>query len=131
MSNSLWPRGLHQASLSSTSSYSLHNLMSIELVVLNKFCINSVAVHQYLFGLPKCCSGKESTCQCRRCRRHGFDPWVRNILWRRNDNPLQRSCLEDSTEKGAWWTTVYKVAKSWTQLSDWAHTYALKYLNSY
>ena len=28
-------------------------------------------------------SGKESACQCRRHRRHGFDPWVRKISWRR------------------------------------------------
>ena len=26
-------------------------------------------------------SSKESTCQFRSCRRHGFDPWVGNILW--------------------------------------------------
>ena len=24
-------------------------------------------------------------------------------------------------DRGAWWATVYGVAKSWTQLSDWAH----------
>ena len=29
--------------------------------------------------LPRCCSGKESACQCRRWRRHGFDPWVGKI----------------------------------------------------
>ena len=28
-------------------------------------------------------SGKEPTCQCRRHKSHGFDPWVRKILWRR------------------------------------------------
>ena len=28
-------------------------------------------------------SGKESTCQCRRCKRCGFNPWVRKISWRR------------------------------------------------
>ena len=28
-------------------------------------------------------SGKESSCQCRRRKRHGFDPWVGKILWRR------------------------------------------------
>ena len=27
--------------------------------------------------------GKESTCQCRRCKRHSFNPWVRNIPWSR------------------------------------------------
>ena len=28
-------------------------------------------------------SGKECTCQCRRCKRPGFDPWVEKIPWRR------------------------------------------------
>jgi len=28
-------------------------------------------------------SGKEPTCPCRRCKRHGFDPWVGKIPWRR------------------------------------------------
>ena len=31
-------------------------------------------------GLPRWCSGKESTRLCRRC---GFDPWVRKIVWSR------------------------------------------------
>ena len=38
-----------------------------------------------------------------------------------NGNPLQCSCLRNSTERGAWRITV---AKSWIQLSDWAHTHA-------
>ena len=28
-------------------------------------------------------SGKEPACQCRRCKRHKFNPWVRKIPWRR------------------------------------------------
>ena len=32
-------------------------------------------------------SGKESTCQCRRCKRLGFHPWVRKIPWRRAWQP--------------------------------------------
>jgi len=31
-------------------------------------------------GLPRWHKGKESACQCRRCR---FDPWVRKIPWSR------------------------------------------------
>ena len=31
-------------------------------------------------------------------------------------NPLQYSCLENPTDRGAWWTTVYRVAKSRTRL---------------
>ena len=36
-----------------------------------------------------------------------------------NGNPLQNSCLEYSMDRRAWWrATVYRVAKSQTQLSD-------------
>ena len=31
-----------------------------------------------------------------------------------NGNPLQYSCLENSTDRGAWWATVHGVAKSQT-----------------
>ena len=35
-------------------------------------------------GLPRWLSGKEFTCQGRRCR---FNPWVRKIPWRRRLQP--------------------------------------------
>ena len=28
-------------------------------------------------------------------------------------NPLQYSCLENPMDRGAWWATVHRVAKSW------------------
>ena len=31
-----------------------------------------------------------------------------------NGNPLQYSCLQNSTDKGTWWATVHGVAKSQT-----------------
>ena len=31
-------------------------------------------------------------------------------------NPLQYSCLENPTDRGAWQSTVHRVAKSWTRL---------------
>ena len=33
-------------------------------------------------------SGKESTCHCRRRKRHGFDPWGRKIPWRKAWQPI-------------------------------------------
>ena len=33
-------------------------------------------------------------------------------------DPLQYSCLENPMDGGAWWTTVHRVTKSWTRLSD-------------
>ena len=38
--------------------------------------------HRYLWIL-RWFSGKEPVCQCRRCKRLGFDPWVGKIFWRR------------------------------------------------
>ena len=32
-------------------------------------------------------SGKEYTCQCRRLKRCGFDPWVGKIPWKRAQQP--------------------------------------------
>ena len=33
-----------------------------------------------------------------------------------NDNPLQRSCLENPRDRGAWWAAIYGVAQSRTRL---------------
>ena len=36
----------------------------------------------YTLGFPGGASGKEPACQCRRWKRHEFDPWVQKIPWR-------------------------------------------------
>ena len=65
-------------------------------------------------------SGKESTCQHRRCR---FNPWVGEIpgrrkwqltpafLPRKSQGPPQYSYLGNAMGTGAWWATVHGVAK--------------------
>ena len=35
-----------------------------------------------------------------------------------NGNPLQYSCLENPTDRGAWWATVHRTAESQTRLSN-------------
>ena len=45
------------------------------------------ATFQLLSLVPGGDSGKEPTCQCRKCKRYGFDPWVRKIPWRRAWQP--------------------------------------------
>ena len=37
--------------------------------------------------LPLWLSGEASASQCRRCRRHGFSPWVGKIPWRKKWQP--------------------------------------------
>ena len=38
-------------------------------------------------NFPSGASGKEPTCQCRRHKRSGLDPWFRKIPWRRKWQP--------------------------------------------
>ena len=40
-----------------------------------------------------------------------------------NGTSLQHSCLENPTDRGAWWAAVHGVAKSWTRLSDFTLTF--------
>ena len=53
-------------------------IMKIKVMVVVIIII--IILIKYLGGLPWWLSGRESTCQC---RRHGFNPWVRKIPWRR------------------------------------------------
>ena len=92
--------------------------------VLQKISLLSSSAHPYcshllLWWLPRWLRGKEFTCWC---RRHAFDPWVRKIPWRRKWQ-LQYSCLENSTDRGAWQATVHRFAKSQTWMSDWECTH--------
>ena len=72
-----------------------------------------------LYGLPRRCSGKEFTCQCRRGKRCGSDPWDLDpgFPGARNGKTLQNPCLKNSKDRGAWWATVHGVAKSQIWLS--------------
>ena len=40
-----------------------------------------------------------------------------------NGNPLQRSYLEDSIDRGAWRAIVHRVTKSWTQVNNRTHAH--------
>ena len=90
-----------------------------------------------LLGLPRWHSGKESTYQGTRRNRQASIPvsnlsmlfhpclqGVRKIPWSRKwqTTPVfLRGKFHG--ERGAWWTTVHRVAKSQTWLSDWACTH--------
>ena len=57
-----------------------------------------------------------------RWRRHGFDPWVGKILWRRKWLPLQYSCLENPVDRGTWQAIQSTEAQRVQQ--DWANEHA-------
>ena len=48
----------------------------------------------------------------------GWIPGLGRSPGRGNGNPLQYSCLGNPMDRGAWWATVHKVAKSQRGLSD-------------
>ena len=55
--------------------------------------------HSRWMWFPKWLSGKESMCQCRRCKSLGFNLWVGKIHWSRNGNLLQSSCLKNPRQR--------------------------------
>ena len=59
---------------------------------------------------------KPPACQWRRYKRYMFIPGLGKTPGGRNGNPLQESCLENPTERGAWLATVHRVEKSQTWL---------------
>ena len=74
-------------------------------------------------GFPGGVSGKEPTCHAGDIRDAGLIPGLGRSPGKGNGNPLQYSCLENSMNRGAWWFTVHRVAKSRTRLSNLACTH--------
>ena len=82
--------------------------------------------HNIVNQLPRCASGSEPACQCRRHRSHGFNPWVGKIPWRRAWQPTPVFLPGESQDRGAWWALVHRIAKSWTGLK-WLSVHILQY----
>ena len=66
-------------------------------------------------GFPGSSDGKESACSAGDL---GLIPGSGRYPGERNGYLLQYCCLENPTNRGAWWSRVHGIAKSWTQLSD-------------
>ena len=66
-------------------------------------------------GFPCGSAGKESACNAGDL---GSIPGLGTSPGEENSNPFQSPCLENPTDRGDWWATVYEVTKSWTGLSD-------------
>ena len=74
-----------------------------------------------ILGLPRWHSVKESTCQSRRHKRHGFNPWE-DLVEGENDNPFQYSCLQNPMDRGSWRATVHGVSKESDMTEATKHT---------
>ena len=74
-------------------------------------------------GLPRWLSGRESACQCRRCRRCSFNKLGQEDSWRRKWQPSSILAWRIPWTGEAWRASVHGDTKSWTRPSDWACTH--------
>ena len=59
-------------------------------------------------------SGKESACNTGDTGNEDLISGLGRFPEEENGNSLQYSCLENCTDRGAWWATVHAVAESYT-----------------
>ena len=71
-------------------------------------------------GLSSWLSGKEATCQCRRCM---FNSGLGRSPGGGNGYPLQYSCFENPMDREVWRATVPGGCKELHTTSDWAWTH--------
>ena len=74
-------------------------------------------------GNPRCLSSKEPACNAEDTGDIGSIPGSGRSPGGGNGNPLQHFCLVNPMDRGAWRTTIHRITKIQTQLSNWAHTY--------
>ena len=75
---------------------------------------NRSLLYDLLMVFPGVSDSRESACNT---RDPGLIPSLERSPGEGNGGPLQYSCLENSMDKGVWWTRVHGVAESQTQLS--------------
>ena len=104
------------------------------------FCIKVCTLHfkhnaiphltDQSIGLPRWRSGIDSACQCMSHRKHGFNSWVRKILWSRKWKPT----LAFSPRKFHGWRSQAGYSP-WSHKesdkSEWLSMHALLFLGSF
>ena len=71
--------------------------------------------------IPRWRTGKESTYQCKRHKRHGFDSWVGKSPWRRKRQPTPVPLPGKLMDRGIWWATVHGVTE--LDMTEWPNTH--------
>ena len=91
-------------------------LSYVNALIFIKISIYSSTYVLWTCGFLSGTSGEEPTRQCKRHKRHSFDPWVGKIPWSRKWQPTPLFLPGESHGQRAWWATVHRVAKSQAQL---------------
>ena len=96
------------------------NMVYFSIYLFHFFFLSSVIYSLLYIGLLCGSAGKESTCNVGDL---GSFPALGRSPGEGKGYPLQYSCLENPMDRGAWWATVHRVAKSQTQLRDFTFTF--------
>ena len=80
-----------------------------------------------MVGFPGDVSVKEPVCQYRRHKRHGFNPWVRKIPWRRvwQPTPVFLSWRMPWTKEPGKLQSTGLQSRTWTEATSHTHTQRL------
>ena len=79
------PRDVGLGGKVGSGSYSREGALlsaSVHLSLISSLSQSFLLSFSLFLGIPGDASGEEPACQCRRCKRHRFDPWVGKIPWR-------------------------------------------------
>ena len=87
--------------------------MDVFSVLVNIYRGVELLGHMETLGFPGGAGGKELAFQCRRHRR-GSALGSGRSPGGGHDNPLQYPFLDNPMDRGAWWATVHRFAKSQT-----------------
>ena len=90
-------------------------IYNIYLLYVCMFISVSRSKYIYLLGGV---SGKEPAFQCGRHKRHGFNPWVRKIPWRKEWQPTPVFLPGESMDRGTWQAAVHGFTQSQTWLKQ-------------
>ena len=133
-----WNHILIWRELASCDTYFSHHFPSVCLSI-KKNALKEVHVeHTWVCssvsfpGFPAGASGKEPACQCRRLKRHGFNPCVGKIPWRRKCQPTPVVFPGESHgQRSLVGCSPWRVGKSQTRLSTRTHARACARTHTY
>ena len=117
--SSLWAQLSHpHMTIGKIIALTMHTFVGKEMSLLFS------TLSRFVMGLLRWHNGKESTCQCRRCSKCGFEHWVWKIPWGRKWQPTPvflsgKLHGQRSLGSSAW---------SQTWLSNWACTHTQRFV---
>ena len=94
------------------SNFIFRVLLHLMLILYSKY------KYQFIRASQVALVGKNMPANAGDIRDSGSVPGLGRSPGGGHDNPLQYSCLESPMDRGAWHTTVHRVAKSWVWLKS-------------